>query len=151
MTSNRASAAAVKPIEYLAVGHVTKDITPNGPVLGGTVSYAALTAAALGLKVGIITSYAEDFEPQSLKEMNKRVIPAANTTTFENIYTPNGRVQRIHHQANPLNASVIPLSWKNCPIIHLGPVANEISSTLAETFPNAVIGITPQGLDAKLG
>ena len=145
MTSNRAPVARGKPIQYLAVGHVTKDITPDGPLLGGTVSYAALTAAALGLNVGIVTSHAEDFEPQPLKEINKLVIPAANTTTFENIYTPNGRVQRIHNQASHINTGDIPLSWKDCPVVHLGPVANEISSNIIDIFPHATIGVTPQG------
>ena len=27
------------PIDYLVIGHVTQDLTPNGPLLGGTASY----------------------------------------------------------------------------------------------------------------
>ncbi len=134
-----------KPPQYLGIGHVTRDLTPDGPVLGGTVSYAALTAAAMGLKVGIATSYSGDFEPKALREIMKRVIPAKETTTFENINTPNGRVQRIHHLASPIHANTIPIPWRNCPIVHLGPVTNEIEAGIAEIFPNAMIGITPQG------
>ena len=34
------------PVYYLALGHVAKDLTPDGPRLGGSVAYAALTARA---------------------------------------------------------------------------------------------------------
>ena len=40
----------VEPVDYLAVGHITIDQTPDGPRLGGSVAYAALTAQALGLR-----------------------------------------------------------------------------------------------------
>ena len=42
--------------DYLFIGHIAHDITPAGPQLGGTVSYGAHTAAAFGLRVGILTS-----------------------------------------------------------------------------------------------
>jgi len=145
MTSDTSPLKSAKPIEYLVIGHVTKDLTPHGPVLGGTVSYAALTAAALGLNVGIVTSCSQDFNPKQLSGIAKVVIPAGNTTTFENISTPGGRIQRIHRLAKPLNSGDIPTSWKNCPLVHLGPVANEVPTGMAEIFPEAVIGVTPQG------
>ena len=45
-----------EPIDYLLIGHVTEDITPDTTVIGGTAAYAGLTAHALGMKVGLITS-----------------------------------------------------------------------------------------------
>ena len=45
--------APLDPIDYLIIGHVTQDITPNGPMIGGTASYASLTARALGMRVRI--------------------------------------------------------------------------------------------------
>ena len=36
----------LEPLDYLVVGHVARDLTPQGPQLGGTVAYAALTARA---------------------------------------------------------------------------------------------------------
>jgi len=145
MTSETSPLKFANPIDYLVIGYVTKDLTPHGPVLGGTVSYAALTAAALGLNVGIVTSCSQDFNPDPLSRIAKVVVPAADTTTFENIYTPAGRIQRIHHLAKPLNTGDIPTSWRNCQLVHLGPVANEVPTDMAEFFPEAVIGITPQG------
>jgi sugar/nucleoside kinase (ribokinase family) len=40
---------------------------------------------------------------------------------------------------------LIPESWKNATIVHLGPIAQEIDPTLVRNFPTAMIGITPQG------
>ena len=49
-------ATELTPVEYLAIGHVTEDQTPEGIVLGGTVTYAGLTANAFGKKVGVLTA-----------------------------------------------------------------------------------------------
>ncbi len=145
MTSETSLSTSSNPIEYLVIGHVTRDLTPHGAVLGGTVSYAALTAAVLGLNVGMVTSCSEDFHPEQLAAMKKIVIPASETTTFENVYKSKGRIQRIHHRAALLKARHIPALWRNCPLVHLGPVANEIDPSIAELFSSAVIGVTPQG------
>src|SRR5688500_16203155 len=42
--------------DYVLVGHICADILPNGTVvLGGTALYSALTVAALGWRVGVLT------------------------------------------------------------------------------------------------
>jgi hypothetical protein len=46
--------------DYLLIGHIAHDVTPEGPRLGGTVSYGAYTALALGLRVGVLTSTRPD-------------------------------------------------------------------------------------------
>ena len=58
--------APPQPVDYLAIGHVAVDITPAGVQLGGTVSFAALTARALGMRVGIVTSSGKDAPLQAL-------------------------------------------------------------------------------------
>ncbi len=134
-----------EPIDYLVIGHISKDLTPDGPKMGGTASYAALTAKALGLRVGVVTSWGEELP---LNDMIDIVIinqPAASSTTFENLYTPNGRQQIIRNIAHFLNAEAVPNSWVNTPIVHLGPVAQEVSPTLTKHFSNTLICITPQG------
>jgi sugar/nucleoside kinase (ribokinase family) len=137
--------APIDPVDYLVIGHVTQDLTPQGPKLGGTVSYAALTAKALGLRVGIVTACAPDTDLSLLKGIQIMPFSTEKTTTFENIYTPNGRIQFIHHQAPVLNLSMVPESWRSAPIIHLGPVAREIDPNLARSFPDSFVGLTPQG------
>jgi sugar/nucleoside kinase (ribokinase family) len=137
--------ADIKPIDYLVIGHITQDITSCGLRLGGTVSYAALTARALGLRVGILTSCSSDLETPELEDIDIISKPSEFTTTFENIPTNEGRLQRVHHLAQKLDANSIPHRWKQTPIVHLGPVAQELNPDIPRVFPNSVIGVTPQG------
>ena len=137
--------ALIEPVDYLVIGHITQDILPNGYALGGTVSYSALTAAALGLRVGMVTSCAPDLQLPELEKISVVRKDAAHSTTFENVYTPNGRVQHIHNQAEMLTADDIPAQWKNTPIVHLGPVAQEVDPALSKAFPKSFLGVTPQG------
>lgn len=135
----------LEPIEYLVIGHISRDLTSEGPVMGGTASYATLTARALGLKVGLITSWGNDMP---LGPMDDVVIinqPAPSSTTFENLYLENGRKQIIHNLAKNLNNTSIPGTWLNTPIVHLGPIANEIDPSVTGIFENSFIGVTPQG------
>ena len=91
---------ALEPIDYLVIGHITQDLTPQGPVLGGTASYSALTAKALGLKVGIVTSNSPDLQLDELEGIQIAASYADHNTTFENINTPGGRIQFLHHRAD---------------------------------------------------
>ena len=134
-----------QPVDYLIVGHVAVDITPTGVQLGGTVSYSALTARALGLRVGIVTSSAADAPLQALDGIQIVNIPAEQSTTFENIKTENGRRQILHHQATPILLEHIPQVWRTASIIHLAPIAGELDPSLAEKLSGKFIGITPQG------
>jgi hypothetical protein len=138
---------AIEPVDYLVIGHITQDVTPNGPVLGGTASYAALTARAMGLRVGIVTAF-DTSTITSIPELSGIGISAAAaeaTTTFENIYTPEGRIQYLHHRAPSLDISHVPETWRNAPIVHLGPVANEVEPNIIRSFGDSFIGLTPQG------
>lgn len=137
----------LEPIDYLVVGHLTRDLTPNGPKLGGTASYASLAARALGMRVGILTACEDCLEAPQLEQEGIRVVGmrSEETTTFENIQTPNGRVQYLHKLAPTITLSMIPEAWRNTPVIHLGPVASEIDPTLVRAFPNSFVGLTPQG------
>jgi len=137
--------APLQSVDYLAVGHVAADITPTGVQLGGTVSFAALTARALGMRVGIVTSSGKDAPLQALDGIQILNIPSEFSTTFENIKTESGRKQTLHHQAAPILLEHIPQVWRNAPIIHLAPIARELDSTLPENLSRSLLGITPQG------
>lgn len=137
--------ALIEPVDYLVIGHITQDILPNGFALGGTVSYSSLTAAALGLRVGMVTSCAPDLKLNELDSIRVVRKDAEHSSTFENVYTPQGRVQHIHNRAETISAADIPLQWRNTPIVHLGPVAQEVDPSLARAFPNSFVGVTPQG------
>lgn len=136
---------AFEPIDYLVIGHVTQDLTPNGPILGGTASYSALTAKALGLRVGIVTACTPELKMPELDGIQVAANFAEQNTTFENINTPTGRIQYIHHRAPGLTVSSVPEIWRNTPIVHLGPVAQEVDANLGRAFPDSLVCLTPQG------
>lgn len=137
----------IEPIDYLVIGHLTRDLTPNGPRLGGTASYASLTARAMGLRVGVLTACEDCLGNPELEREGIRVVGVRSeeTTTFENIQTPNGRIQYLHSLAPNIDLSMVPEQWRSTPIVHLGPVAREIDPNLARAFPNSLVGLTPQG------
>ncbi len=135
----------ISPVDYLVIGHLTKDITPNGNRLGGTAAYSALTARALGMRVGIVTSVGSDLDLSPLEGIQIAALPDEQSTTFENIQTPLGRVQYVYHTAPDLGFHLIPEAWRSTPIVHLGPIAQETDPGIIRGFPTAFIGVTPQG------
>jgi sugar/nucleoside kinase (ribokinase family) len=137
--------ASLEPVDYLVIGHVAHDLTPEGPRLGGTVAYAALTARALGLRVGVVTAAGEETSLDALQGIPLISIESPQSTTYENIYTENGRVQYLRAQATQIDLTMVPDVWRTASIIHLGPIANEVEAVLPKDFSPALLGITPQG------
>lgn len=135
----------ITPIDYLIIGHITQDLTPQGAVLGGTASYAALTAKAIGKKVGIITSCRPDLDLGMFDGITIIRKDAQENSTFENIYTAKGRTQFIHGVADTLTLEDIPPAWRSTPVVHFGPIVHEISTEVVQAFPESIVGITPQG------
>ncbi len=83
------------PPEFLAIGHATRDLLPGGGWrLGGTVVFASLTAARLGLRAGIVTAGPPDVL-RALWELAPEIavaaLPSADATTFKNVYEASGR------------------------------------------------------------
>lgn len=133
-------------IDYLGIGHITHDLTPDGHSIGGTVAYAGRTARALSCRTAVLTSAGPDCDVQAaLPGIEVESVPASETTTFENIYLPTGRQQILHGLAAPLTVDAVPQTWKRAGIVHLGPVAGEVDPALVDSFSSALIGITPQG------
>jgi sugar/nucleoside kinase (ribokinase family) len=133
------------PIDYLVIGHLTVDLTPAGPVLGGSGSYVALTARALGLRVGIVTGWGNEIPLTALDGIPTIAVNAEHSTTFENVYTPTGRIQHIWHVGPHIDFALVPEAWRKTPIIHLAPMAQEMDAILPAAFQPALTGITPQG------
>ncbi len=143
-------------VDYLAIGHISVDIFEKRYVLGGSASYAALTAQKLGQQVGVLTS--ADFEPLIIDtligrdrmlepETPIRVIrvPTESTTCYVNEYDENGRTQYLLGRAADLLPVHVPDEWKKAPVVHLAPLAQEIDPGLLDTFPGSMMLITPQG------
>jgi sugar/nucleoside kinase (ribokinase family) len=135
------------PIDYLLIGHVCYDLTPQGRVIGGTAAYAGRLAQLLGCRTAVLTS-ADPHDAgwaADLPGVEVEIIPAAATTTFENVYTPQGRVQTLHAVADTLTVDHVPDAWRAPRIVHLGPIANELDPALARAFAGSLVGLTPQG------
>lgn len=135
----------VEPVDYLVIGHLTEDVTPAGLRLGGTAAFSALTARALGLRVGVMTAVSAKTSLKPLEGVLVVNTPSPHTTTFENKNTANGRSQILHHQAASISLENLPESWRSAPIVHFGPVAEELNANAVEYFSPSVLGITPQG------
>jgi sugar/nucleoside kinase (ribokinase family) len=137
----------MQAVDYLAIGHVCKDLTSAGPRLGGTVTFAALTARALGLSVGVVTSAPDSLGPllEPLAGIPVARVPAAAPTTFENRYSEAGRIQMLAGRAAPLDFDHVPPEWREAAIVHLAPVADEVAPSLAARFPGSLVCVTPQG------
>jgi sugar/nucleoside kinase (ribokinase family) len=134
-------------VEYLIIGNVTQDLLPDdGFTIGGTVTYSARTAVALGCRVCAVTSAAPALDlSQVLSGVQVARLPAENTMTFENIYTTSGREQYLHALAAPLDLEAVPVQWLQPDVVHLAPLAGECDPALAGAFPGALVGVTPQG------
>ena len=132
--------------DYLVIGHVTKDLYPGGYKIGGTVTFSALTVRNLGYKAGIVTCSGPDLDlgqlPADLDILAHR---SEQSTAFENIYNGGHRRQFIRSRARQLICSDVPDAWMRVPIVHLGPLAQEIDVEIADCFPQALLGLTPQG------
>jgi sugar/nucleoside kinase (ribokinase family) len=138
--------------EFLAIGHVARDIRPDGTFSpGGTVTFAALTAYRLGLAAGIITRADPELSallPTFLPSISLHVLPSIQTTTFANHYKDGFRTQYLYARAEQLQLTDVPDSWRDAPIVLFGPLAQEIMPEFVALFPRrpgALIAATPQG------
>ena len=140
----------VEPVDYLVIGHLSSDRIPDGFRLGGTAAYSALTARALGMRTGVVTAWAGGLPVDQLHGIIIHSIPAAQNTTFENVYKPSAqtdpvRIQYLHRLAPRINLEDVPIGWRKSPIIHLGPIAQELDSILPGDFSPTLLVLTPQG------
>lgn len=149
------------PIDFLSIGHITHDRTPDGFRLGGTVSYAAVTARRLGHRPGILTRASTEGlhiapDPDGaeiiaaspdgvLDGVAIHLLPSPVSTTFTNIYHGSERTQVIEALAEPIWPADLPPAWATAPVVLLGPIARETPPVWATIFPNALVGVTPQG------
>lgn len=133
--------------DYVVVGHVTRDLDAQGGWrAGGTATYAALTAARLGVRVGVLTAAVPGtigLEGQDGIEVS--LCSSPESTTFENFYLDGHREQYVRAVATPLVPEQLPAAWRLAPVVHLGPIAQEVDIRFLEAFEEALVGVTPQG------
>lgn len=135
----------MEPVDYLVIGHVAHDLAPEGYRLGGTAAYSALTARALGLRVGIMTAAGPETSLAALSDIPIVSLETPNSTTFENIYEKHRRTQYLRAQAARIDLNQVPQAWRSASVIHLGPIADEVEAVLPDSFSPVLLGLTPQG------
>jgi len=138
--------------ELLAIGHVTRDMHPDGTFsVGGTVTFAALVASHLGLATGVVTCADKELSetlPAHLPHVALHIQISAETTTFANFYQGGFRTQYLYARGTPLQLIDIPPDWLAAPIVLFAPLAQELDSAFVAQFPRrsaSIIAATPQG------
>lgn len=133
-------------IDYLVIGHVSEDRRSGDRVLGGTVAYAGLTARALGLRTGVLTGARPDLGLELLNSLHVERVPSEVNTSYENLNSDSGtRTQILHSRAAALQSAHLPPAWRSVPIVHLGPIADELDGTMLRELEVDLVGATPQG------
>ena len=140
--------------DYLAIGHITRDIFNGVVTTGGCVYYAAITVQKLGLSVAIVTSYSDDFEfPEEIRTSKITTLKSDRTTTFVNEYGPKDgftrRRQIVAATADNISMDDIPISWRSIPLVHFGPLVNELGPDVVKGFPNSFKIASIQGWTRK--
>ncbi len=89
--------------DFVAIGHICCDLVNGRRLLGGSASYASLTARGLGRDVGVVTAlgsgfpFFEAFEGISLENVG-----SPSTTVFRNIYRNGKREQFVESLGSPI-------------------------------------------------
>jgi sugar/nucleoside kinase (ribokinase family) len=139
--------------DFVVIGHMTIDRTPAGDMLGGTVLYAALTAARFGLRAAILTRANLSALDGALREQldaiagEVEIVTQASDgiTTFTNTEVAGRRSQTIHDWGGVIDLTGLPPLWRSAPAIHIAPVAQEIDPRQVNRLSPQLLGCTPQG------
>jgi len=132
--------------DFLAIGHLTKDLQDGGYTIGGAVTFASLTARNLGLRAAVVTRASPDLDLYPLFQgIEVLSLPSEATTTFKNVYFGEMRVQYIGAVADRIEAEDIPPGWREARIVYLAPLAGELGADIVHLFPHSLLGVSPQG------
>jgi sugar/nucleoside kinase (ribokinase family) len=133
---------------YLLVGHVTRDLQPDNTfTIGGTVTYASVVVKQLGWRPIIVTAADPQFNPPTyLADVDWRILPSPATTTFRNEYDAHGhRRQTIGPVAEPIRPADVPEDCRQITLVHLCPLAQELTPAITDLFEDSPLIATPQG------
>jgi sugar/nucleoside kinase (ribokinase family) len=139
-------------IEYLALGNPTLDVENSGVRgLGGTVVYAGLQAARLGVRTAIFGRGAPDvlgrYWPPFAQEAEMILEPSDEVTEFHNAANNSSREQWLKKWAGEISSlERLPKSA----ILHIAPIAQEVVlEDLSQEHLSRFVCLTPQGLIRK--
>ena len=138
----------------LVVGHLTEDLTPEGPRLGGAAAFAGLLARRFRAPTTILTAVDAAFPYlEALTGIRVDRVHSPDRTRFQNRYRADGsREQTILGRAATIPESEIHRAVAGLPpgsAVLYAPVADELGGSGALPRPGgrgALAGAAPQGL-----
>ena len=146
----------------LVVGAASRDLDaadPRGWRLGGTVSYASIAAAHLGLRVRALigvddeASRAHELDVIRSAGVEVELLRLEHGPVFDNRQTAQGRIQQAIQPSDRIPADALPQDWRHADGALLGPVADELGddwSSHAVIPTPTVVALSWQGLLRKL-
>jgi sugar/nucleoside kinase (ribokinase family) len=144
-----------RQLDFLTLGHVTRDVLsasqPDDFTLGGTVTFAALTASRLGLAAAVVTCadvIVEERLRAALPDVALHVRSIKQSTTFANTYQHGFRTQYLYARGADLGIDDIPADWLEAGIVLLGPLVQELRPAMITAFPrhkDQILAAIPQG------
>ena len=131
--------------DFIIIGNVARDLTPDGWRAGGTPVYAAAVALGLGWSVGVVTAAEADVVAAGLPPQVDVVrAPVTQCTTFENIYDHGRRTQYLRAPGSHIPDDLMPRSWENGRVHLVGPVYHEVRAALVRRC-RGIVGVCGQG------
>ena len=144
----------------VVVGAATRDVDaadPRGWKLGGGVTYSAIAAARLGVRVraliGVdaVASTASELDTLRDAGVEVELFRFATGPVFENLRTPTGRQQIAHSPSDELPPLALPDGWRAPDGVLLAAVAAELGHGWADAFaPTSFVTLAAQGLVRRL-
>ncbi len=142
-------------VDFLALGAITQDLvgemreslTSEDYRLGGTVSFAAITALRLGRQPTILTRASTETDFSELPQaVDLRLLPSERTTTFANLYRGRNRQQYVYAPMAPIEAGDIDGSLRRARAVLLGPLVDDIGVDVPPVFSKeTLVAAVPQG------
>lgn len=132
-------------MRFVIIGHLTRDITPDGYTLGGTTAYSGVTAYRMGADVTLLTrAHADDANHPSLEGVEIINLPSDHTSTFLNVYHNDIRTQHVRVVAGPLMATDVPKRLKDVDVTLFAPLVQEVDPAMIP-ITKGLLASTPQG------
>jgi sugar/nucleoside kinase (ribokinase family) len=145
-------------LDLVVVGAASRDVAaddPRGWRPGGAAAYCSLTAARLGLKVGVllgldaeaIEGAGPELEMLAAAGAVVSIVPLDHGPVFENIERDGHRRQRWLSKSDTVPPAALPAEWRDTAAWLLVPVAGELGEEWASTVPaGAAVGVGWQGM-----
>jgi sugar/nucleoside kinase (ribokinase family) len=121
--------------DVVIVGSATRDLVdddPRGWMLGGGVTFGALSLARLGLRTGVVVGVdgeahgAREFELIRAAGAEIIEVPLDSGPIFTNIETLAGRIQICGSTSDPVPTEALPEVWSTAPAWVFAPIASEL-------------------------